>query len=182
MGQTRPEETIMASPFVGEIRMFAGNFAPQGWAFCNGQTLAIAQNDALFALIGTTFGGDGVSTFQLPNLQSRIPVHQGTNPNNGITYIQGQISGEESVALTFNQMPQHIHPAQALSTDGNQQGPAGGVWASSNLGQFSSNSANGTMNPAAISSAGSNSGHTNIMPYLAVNFIISLFGIFPTRN
>jgi len=173
----------MANSFIGEIRMFAGNFAPSGWAFCNGQTMQIAQFDALFALIGTTYGGDGQNTFQLPNLQSRIPVHQGTNPSNGISYIQGQAAGEESVMLTFNQMPQHSHIAQALSTAGNQQGPAGGIWASSStLGQFSSNAANSTMNPAAISSVGSNSGHPNIMPFLAVNFIISLFGIFPSRN
>ena len=172
----------MANAFVGEIRMFAGTFAPSGWAFCNGQTMAIANNEALFALIGTTYGGDGVTTFQLPNLQSRIPVHQGTNPSNGTTYIQGQAAGEESVMLTFNQMPQHRHTAQALSTTGNQQDPAGGVWASSNLGQFSTTSANSTMNPAALSSVGSNSAHPNIMPYLAVNFIISLFGIFPSRN
>jgi microcystin-dependent protein len=172
----------MSNPFVGEIRMFAGNFAPQGWAFCNGQTMSIAQNEVLFALIGTTYGGDGVTTFQLPNLQSRIPVHQGTNPSNGTTYIQGQAAGEESVMVTFNQMPQHIHVPQAQSATGNQQGPAGGFWASSSLGQFSSAAANSTMNPAAISSVGSNSAHPNIMPYLAVNFIISFFGIFPSRN
>jgi microcystin-dependent protein len=172
----------MASPFVGEIRMFAGTFAPSGWALCNGQTMAISQNAALFTLIGTTYGGDGVTTFQLPDLRSRIPVHQGTNSNNGTSYVQGQVAGEESLVLTSNQMPQHIHVAQALSTAGNQQGPAGGIWASSNLGQFSSSSANGTMNPAAISSVGSNQAHPNIMPYLAVNFIISLFGIFPSRN
>jgi microcystin-dependent protein len=172
----------MANAFVGEIRMFAGTFAPTGWAFCNGQTMSIASNEVLFTLIGTTYGGDGVTTFQLPDLRSRIPVHQGTNPGNGIAYIQGQIAGEESVMVTFNQMPAHIHVPQALSTAGNQQGPAGGIWASSSLGQFSSAAANGTMNPAAISSVGSNLAHPNIMPYLAVNFIISLFGIFPSRN
>jgi microcystin-dependent protein len=172
----------MADSFVGEIRMFAGNFAPSGWAFCNGQTMSIANNEALFALIGTTYGGDGVTTFQLPNLQSRIPVHQGTNPSNGTTYVQGQAAGEESVALTLNQIPPHGHVPAAQTGTGNQQGPAGGFWASSSLGQFSSAAANGTMNPAAISNSGSNSAHPNIMPYLAVNFIISLFGIFPTRN
>jgi microcystin-dependent protein len=168
----------MANAFVGEIRMFAGTFAPSGWAFCNGQTLSIAQSEVLFTLIGTTYGGDGITTFQLPDLRSRIPVHQGTNPN----YVQGQAAGEESVMLTFNQMPAHNHVPQALSTAGNQQGPAGGVWASSNLGQFSSSSVNGTMSPAAISSVGSNQAHPNIMPYLAVNFIISFFGIFPSQN
>jgi microcystin-dependent protein len=172
----------MATAFIGEVRMFAGNFAPAGWAFCNGQTMSIAQFDVLFSLIGTTYGGDGQSTFNLPDLRSRIPVHQGTNSHNGISYVPGQIAGEESVQLISNQMPQHTHVAQAQSTAGNQQGPAGGVWAESTLNQFSSNNANGMMNPAAISTVGGNQPHPNIMPFLAVNFIIALAGIYPSRN
>jgi len=172
----------MSNPFVGEIRLFAGNFAPSGWAFCNGQLLPIADNDALFALLGTTYGGDGTNTFALPDLRGRIPVHQGTNPRNGISYIQGQLGGEEQVTLTIEQIPLHTHVAQAQSAAGSQQGPAGGVWASSNLGQFSSSAPNSTMSSAVLSPAGSGQAHPNIMPYLAVNFIISLFGIFPSRN
>lgn len=172
----------MASPFVGEIRMFAGNFAPSGWALCNGQTLAISESEVLFALIGTTYGGDGQTTFQLPDLRSRIPVHQGTNPLSGATYVQGQVGGEESVVVSFNQMPEHFHFPAAVSANGNQQGPNGAVSASSNLGGYSTSAVNSTMNPAAISSVGSSQGHPNIMPYLTVNFIISLFGIFPSRN
>jgi len=173
----------MATPFVGEIRLFAGNFAPQGWAFCNGQLMSIAENTALFSLLGTQFGGNGTSTFALPDLRSRIPVHQGTG--HGDSYTMGQVGGEENVTLTGNQMPVHTHRPQAQSAAGNQQSPAGGVWAaSSSLGEFSSTAPNSTMNPAAISAAGSNpnQAHNNIMPYLAINFIIALFGVFPSQN
>jgi microcystin-dependent protein len=172
----------MSSPFVGEIRMFAGNFAPQGWDLCQGQLLSIAEFSVLFQLLGTTYGGDGTRTFGLPDLRGRIPVHQGTNPNNRISYVAGQKGGEEQVTLTVNQIPQHTHVAQAQTANGSQQGPQAGVWASSSLDQFSSTSPNGTMNPAAVSAAGSSQAHTNIMPYLAVNFIIALFGTFPSQD
>src|ERR1700744_1265541 len=109
----------MSEPYVGEIRMVGFNFAPQNWALCNGQTLSISQNEVLFNLIGTTYGGDGVNTFNLPDLRGRIPVHQGTNPNG--TYILGQLAGTETVTLTGNQLPQHPHPPQAQSAAGNQQ-------------------------------------------------------------
>jgi microcystin-dependent protein len=172
----------MSLPFLGEIRMFAGNFAPQNWAFCNGQLLSIAQNTALFALIGTTYGGNGTSTFGLPDLRSRIPVHQGTNPSNGTSYILGQAAGEEQVMLMLNQIPSHSHPAQAQAGAGDQPGPGGGFWASSILGQFSTSAPNGSMTGAAVLPAGGNQAHNNIMPYLAVNFIIALEGIFPSQN
>src|SRR5437667_6509943 len=114
----------MSSPFVGEIRMFGGNFAPAGWAFCDGQLVPISENDTLFNLIGTTYGGDGQTTFALPNLQSRVPVHVGPG------FALGQLAGVETVTLTTNQIPAHSHVPQALSTSGNLSSPAGGVWAS----------------------------------------------------
>ena len=117
----------MATAYVGEIRLFAGNFAPSGWAMCQGQLMPIANNEALFSLIGTTYGGNGQTTFALPDLRSRIPVHQGASP--GGTYVMGQQGGEEQVTLALSQIPQHNHAANALSAAGNQQGPGGGFWA-----------------------------------------------------
>ncbi|MGP0063237.1 MAG: phage tail protein [Isosphaeraceae bacterium] len=172
----------MANPYVGEIRLFAGNFAPTGWALCQGQTLEIAQNEALFSLLGTTYGGNGQTTFALPDLRSRIPVHQGTNGSNGITYVMGMTGGEEQVTLTVSQIPHHTHAPQAQSAPGNQQGPGRGFWAQSNVGQFSSSAPNAIMGSSAISSTGGGQAHNNIMPYVALNFIIALFGIFPSRN
>jgi len=166
----------MSSPFIGEIRMFAGNFAPVGWAFCNGALMDIAQNDALFNLIGTTYGGDGQTTFALPDLQSRIPIHVGPG------FALGQQAGVESVTLTTNQMPAHSHVAQANSSAGTQSGPAGGVWAQSTLGQFSSAAPTLPMAPAALGSSGGSQPHDNMMPFLVVNFILSLFGIFPSQT
>ena len=139
----------MSSPFIGEIRMFAGNFAPVGWAFCNGALMDIAQNDALFNLIGTTYGGDGQTTFALPDLQSRIPIHVGPG------FALAQQAGAESVTLTTSQLPAHSHAAQANSSAGTQSGPAGGVWAQSTLGQFSSADPTLPMAPAALGSSGS---------------------------
>jgi microcystin-dependent protein len=166
----------MSSPFIGEIRMFAGNFAPAGWAFCNGALMDIAQNDALFNLIGTTYGGDGQTTFALPNLQSRIPIHVGPG------FALGQMAGVESVTLTTSQMPAHSHAAQGNSSAGTQSDPAGGVWAQSTLGQFSSAAPTLTMAPAALGSSGGSQPHDNMMPFLVVNFILSLFGIFPSQT
>jgi microcystin-dependent protein len=166
----------MATPFVGEIRMFGGNFAPSGWAFCNGQLMPIDQNDTLFNLIGTTYGGDGQQTFGLPDLRGRIPVHQGNN------FVIGQIAGVESVTLNLNQIPAHTHVAQGQTAAGNQGSPAGGVWAQSSLNQFSATAANSNMNGNLIQPAGGNQPHDNMMPYLVISFIISLFGIFPSQN
>jgi microcystin-dependent protein len=166
----------MSSPFIGEIRMFAGNFAPAGWAFCDGTLMAIDQNDALFNLIGTTYGGDGQTTFALPNLQSRIPIHVGPG------FALAQQAGVESVTLTASQMPAHNHVPQANSSAGTQSGPSGGVWAQSTLGQFSSAAPTLTMAPAALGQAGGSQPHDNMMPFLVVNFILSLFGVFPSQT
>lgn len=165
----------MSSPFIGEIRMFAGNFAPSGWAFCDGSLLAISDNDALFNLIGTTYGGDGQSTFALPDLRSKVPVHVGPG------FALGQIGGEETVILTLGQTPAHSHVPQASSSPGTQSSPGGGLWAQSTLGQFSSAGPTVGMDPGALGLAGSSQPHDNMVPFLAVNFILSLFGIFPSQ-
>jgi microcystin-dependent protein len=171
----------MAQPFIGQVKMFGGNFAPIGYAFCNGQLLAIAQNDALFALIGTTYGGDGQTTFALPDLRGRIPLHQGQGAGLSNRVI-GEMGGSETVTLTTSQLPSHTHAAIGQSASGNQSSPAGGVWAASSLNEYSNAAANTSMNANAV---GANSGgqpHDNVMPFLCVNFIIALVGIFPSRN
>lgn len=168
----------MAQPYVGEIRMFAGNFAPVGWAFCQGQLLPIANNEALFQLIGTTYGGDGQTTFALPNLQSRVPIHQGSN------FVIGQSAGEESVTLTTNQIPSHSHAPQASSDTGSSTSPSGNVFAAapSDVNWYSSAAPSASMSPSMVGSAGGSQPHDNMIPFLVINFIISLFGIFPTQN
>jgi microcystin-dependent protein len=171
----------MGTPFLGEIRLFGGNFAPLGYAFCSGQILSISQNDALFALIGTTYGGDGQTTFALPDLRGRIPVHVGQGPGLS-SYVLGQSGGAETVTLTTQQLPAHTHAAQAQSAAGNQAAPGGGVWAASGQNQFSSNAPNAAMSNAAIGSAGGSQPHDNAMPYQVISFIIALEGIFPSRN
>jgi microcystin-dependent protein len=167
----------MSSPFIGEIRMFAGNFAPVGWAFCNGALIPISENDALFNLIGTTYGGDGQETFALPNLQSRIPVHVGPG------FALGQSGGTESVTLTTSQIPSHSHVPKCLSTTGNLAVPTAGVWAQPTSGtDYSDVAPNLTMDPAALQSSGGSQPHDNMVPFLVVNFILSLFGIFPSQT
>jgi microcystin-dependent protein len=169
----------MGTPYVGEIRMFAGNFAPVGWAFCNGALLAISENDVLFQLIGTTYGGDGQNTFALPDLQSRVPVHMGTNA--GQTYIQGQNGGEESVTLTVQQIPAHNHTPLCFSGAGGQTSPANNLWAQQATNAPYQNVAPTlTMSPNAIKPAGGSQPHDNMVPFLVINFIISLFGVFPS--
>ena len=171
----------MSDPFIGEIRLVGFNFAPRGWALCDGQLLSIAENDALFALIGTTYGGDGQSTFALPDFRSRMPIHQGTG-SSGTSYTMGESSGTETVTLIVNQIPTHTHQAQAQSGAGNQPGPGGNIWASSGLNQYNSSAADSDMNAQAITSTGGNLPHDNMMPFLTINFVIALEGIFPTRN
>jgi microcystin-dependent protein len=167
----------MSSPFIGEIRMFAGNFAPAGWAFCNGALIPISENDALFNLIGTTYGGDGQNTFALPDLQSRIPVHAGPG------FALGQSGGVESVTLTTSQIPAHSHVPQCQSGTGNLPDPTGGVWAQPSTGTDYSDAAPGLiMDPAAIGSAGGSQPHDNMVPFLVINFILSLFGVFPSQT
>lgn len=167
----------MSSPFIGEIRMFAGNFAPVGWAFCNGALIPISENDALFNLIGTTYGGDGQSTFALPNLQSRVPVHVGPG------FVLGQTGGVETVTLTTNQIPSHTHAPLCNSGPGNQQSPSNGVWAAPTTGTMYSNAAPTLpMAAGAIGSEGGSQPHDNMVPFLVVNFIISMFGVFPSQT
>jgi microcystin-dependent protein len=169
----------MGTPYVGEIRMFAGNFAPAGWMLCQGQTLPISENDVLFQLIGTTYGGDGQETFNLPDLQSRVPVHMGNG--GGGSYIIGQPAGVESVTLTTSQIPAHSHPPLCNSGAGGQAGPQGGVWAQlATNPPYASVAPANNMAPSAIGSSGGSQPHDNMVPFLVINFIISLFGIFPT--
>ncbi len=166
----------MSSPFIGEIRMFAGNFAPQGWAFCNGALMPIDQNTTLFQLIGTTYGGDGQTTFALPDLQSRVPVHVGQG------FVLGQKAGVEQVTLTTSQLPAHTHVPQAQSANGNSQSPAGGVWAQNALNQYSPSAPDANTDPAALANAGGSQPHDNMIPFLCINFILSLFGVFPSQT
>jgi microcystin-dependent protein len=174
----------MASPFLGEIRMFGGNFAPRGWAFCNGQLISISQNTALFSLLGTTYGGNGITTFALPNLQSRVPVHWGTGAGLS-SYVIGQQAGQENVTLLQSQMPAHTHSLNAVTSGGNQATPTGNFPAVESTGtslNYSSGPANTAMNPAAVAVAGQSLPVPVVQPYLAVSFIIALAGIFPSRN
>ena len=177
----------MAQPFIGEIRMFAGNFAPAGWMFCSGQLLPISENDALFTLIGTTYGGDGQETFALPNLQSRIPIHFGTGPD-GVNYQLAEASGTESVTLSVQQIPVHTHAHMAHNNVGGQASadPTNGVAAPSDLSQYSTAGADGNtqMGSPALTSdpVGGSQPHENCQPFLCINYIISLFRLFPPPN
>lgn len=165
----------MAQPYVGEIRMFAGNFAPAGWMFCEGQLLPISENETLFQLIGTTYGGDGESTFALPDLRGRVPIHQG----NG--FILAETGGVEEVTLTVNQIPAHSHPLLAAAVTGDQITCGGNLPSSSfNVTPYINDAPSGNFNPGSVSPVGGSQPHTNFQPYLCVDFIISLFGIFPS--
>ncbi len=170
----------MSSPYIGEIRMFGGNFAPVNWAFCNGALMPISQNETLFNLIGTTYGGDGQSTFALPDLQSRVPLHMGAG--GGGTYVIGQNGGEESVTLAASQIPAHSHVPQANSGSGTQASPSDNVWAQSTNLPYSASAPSAGLDPSAVGSDGGSQPHDNMIPFLGINFIISLFGIYPTPN
>ncbi|HVN01418.1 MAG TPA: tail fiber protein [Caulobacteraceae bacterium] len=182
----------MSSPYVGEIRMFGGNFAPAGWAFCSGQLMAISENPTLFQLIGTTYGGDGQNTFALPDLQGRLPVHQGTGP--GLSpYVIGQQAGTESVTLTVNQIPSHNHNLVASTDVATLTNPSGGYFAtaptvppSAQAALYVTNGApaptTGNLTANSVGQTGGSQPHDNVMPFLCVSFIISLFGIFPSQN
>ena len=167
----------MAQPYVGEIRMFAGNFAPAGWEFCQGQLLPISENQTLFQLIGTTYGGDGQSTFALPDLRGRVPIHQG----NGV--VLAETGGAEAITLTVPQIPAHSHPFLGASSLANDANPGANVAAQAS-GFFPYVNAPPTvaMAATAISATGGSQPHTNFQPYLCVDFIISLFGIFPSQT
>lgn len=172
----------MATPFIGEIRMFAGNFAPADWQFCNGQLLSISNYAALFTLLGTTYGGDGQNTFALPDLRSRVPVHAGTLTGGG-TYPIGKSAGVETVTVATAQMPAHDHPF-ASTGNGVFDSPTGEVLGvpPSGTSLYVSGAPAGTLNPAANVAVGGSQPHDNRMPYLATSFIISLFGIYPSQN
>ena len=170
----------MAQPYVGELRMFAGNFNPVGWMFCDGQLLPISENETLFQLIGTTYGGDGESTFALPNLQSRVPLHQGTGPD-GATYVLAETGGTESVTLTTQQIPVHTHPMLASGDPATTLNPQNNVLAATATATpyFNIDAAT-PLSPQAVTPLGGSQPHENTQPFLCVNFIISLFGIFPS--
>ena len=169
----------MAQPYVGEIRMFAGNFAPAGWMFCDGALLPISENETLFQLIGTTYGGDGQSTFALPDLRSRVPIHQG----NG--FILAETGGAETITLTVNQLPAHSHPLLGSIHVASDVNPGGRVVAQAGTAgamNFVDDVPSQNMSPLAISSVGGSQPHENRQPYLCIHFIISLFGIFPSPS
>jgi microcystin-dependent protein len=172
----------MSQPYVGECRLVAFNFAPAGWMQCQGQNLPISENETLFNLIGTTYGGDGQSTFNLPDLQGRTPLHFGTNQ--GVVFTVGEKAGVESVTLTTQQMPTHNHPLLASSVNGNSNFPQSNVLAGNPTFIYVKTGASPThaMNPAAITSVGGSQPHENLQPYLTMTWIISLFGIFPSPN
>lgn len=164
--------------FLGEIRMFAGTFAPVGWAFCAGQLQPISENEALFMLLGTTYGGDGQETYALPDLRGRVPIHQGT------TFVMGEQGGTEEVTLTSQQIPIHTHPFVASTDAGTQASPIGFVPAASNVVKIykASPAPNSPMAAQSTTPAGGSQPHENMQPYVAVSYIISLFGPFPSQN
>jgi microcystin-dependent protein len=171
----------VAQPYVGEIRMFAGNFAPAGWAFCDGSSMSIAENETLFQLIGTTYGGDGQTTFNLPDLRGRLPVHQGTSA--GRTFILGEAGGVESVTLSTTQLPIHSHAFVGTTNPGGTTNPPTNV-----VGQNSGNNiyiedtTTVALAPQSLLPAGGSQPHDNLQPFLCISFIISLFGIFPSQT
>ncbi|HJS20767.1 MAG TPA: tail fiber protein [Anaerolineales bacterium] len=165
----------MAQPYVGEIRMFAGNFAPSGWMFCEGQLLPISENETLFQLIGTTYGGDGLSTFALPDLRGRIPIHQ----SNG--FILAETGGAEEITLTVNQIPAHSHSQLANGSLASENQPSTKVFAqAATANAYVTSGPFVSLSPLSIGSIGGSQPHTNFQPYLCVDFIISLFGVFPS--
>jgi microcystin-dependent protein len=159
--------------------MFGGNFEPNGWAFCDGRLIAISQNEVLFQLIGTTYGGDGVNTFGLPDLRGRLPLHQGTAAT-GTPYTIGEVAGTETVTLTVNQIPNHNHAVVARAA-GNASGTSGNFYGGNSDNIYSPNGISTQMNAGMIGSGGGSQPHENLMPFLCVTFIISLFGIFPSQ-
>ena|SRR5256885_3335254 len=174
----------MSNPFVAEIRIFAGNFAPRGWAMCNGQILPISQNTALFSLLGTTYGGNGQSTFALPDLQGSAPMQQGQGPGLSL-YDLGQLGGEQTVTLLQSEIPVHNHVVKGTGNDGVNFPPTNGVWAvpgaDRGLSQYANAGNNTLMGPTAYSIAGGSLPHNNMPPYLCLTFIIALQGVFPAR-
>ena len=171
----------MSEPFVGEIRMFAGNFAPRGWAFCDGQLLSVSQNDALFSLFGTIYGGDGRTTFGLPDLRGRVPVHAGSGPGLSDRRL-GTKSGAEKVTLTVNQLPAHSHTMQASSAAATADEPTSNVLASSAGTSYYTAGAPSAAMGGTVGNSGGSQSHSNLMPFLCIHFIVALVGIYPSRH
>jgi len=174
----------MSEPFIGEIRMFAGNFAPRGWAFCDGQLLAVSQHDALFSLLGTIYGGDGLNTFGLPDMRGRIPIHAGTGPGLS-TRVLGAKNGAEKVTLTVAQIPSHTHALRASQNPGTESRPLGNVLAESPNDIYVANPPTlslAAMAANSLSNVGGSHSHSNLMPFLCIHFIIALVGIYPSRT
>jgi microcystin-dependent protein len=174
----------MSEPFIGEIRMFGGTFAPPGWSFCDGSLLSISANDALFNLLGTTYGGDGQTTFGLPDLRGRLPIHAGNLPG-GPTFILGQQAGSETVTVTTAQMPGHSHAVLASSSPADGADPTGNVVAGSDTVNFygpANPDKSAAMNAGFVGSAGGSQPHDNVQPFLCVSFIIALEGIYPSQS
>lgn len=169
----------MSTPYVGEIRLFAGSFAPLGWMFCQGQMLSIAEHEVLFQLIGTTYGGDGQNTFALPDLRGRVPLHQGQGPGLSPRNI-GEMAGVETVTLTPAQLPAHSHVLQASAATATVTTPGGALLAPTAVASYDNGAASTAMAAAAVGTAGGNQPHENMAPTLAISYIISLFGIFPS--
>lgn len=169
----------MANPYLASIMIFAGNFAPQGFAFCNGQTLPISQNMALFSLLGTSYGGDGIRTFQLPNLQGRVPIHAGNNGTS--SYVIGQTGGSETVTLTQLQLPAHSHLVNCSSSDSTVKSPKNAFPAVTTSKSYS-HKEDAQMSAAMVGNTGSGQPFGIIQPYLCLNYVIALVGIFPSRN
>lgn len=172
----------MAQPFVGQLMLVGFSFQAQGWAYCQGQTLAISQNETLFNLIGTTYGGDGMQTFNLPDLRGRVPVHAGFSPFDGQTYVIGQVGGVETVTLTAQQMPQHTHAVPCSANPAGSSDPTNGVFAAAADKRYSTLPPATPMAPNVVTAAGGSQPHSNLQPYLVLNWLISLFGIFPSQN
>lgn len=170
----------MAQPYLGEIRIFAGNYPPKGWAFCDGQLLPISENVTLFQLIGITYGGDGYETFALPDLRGRLPIHHGSNQ--GISYQLAETGGVEEVLLTSSQIPSHSHPLLASARPATSAAPAAGVFAEAEADLYNNEgiAPNASLVASAIAPTGGSQPHTNMQPYLCLNYIISLYGIFPS--
>ncbi len=173
----------MSDPFIGQIMPVGWSFAARGWTKCDGQLLQISQNTALFSLLGTTYGGDGRTTFGLPDLRGRVAIHQGQGPGLS-SYAIGQKGGTEQVTLAVNQMPSHSHTVNSNTNPGNLTNPANAFPASETVGtqDIYSDTSNSTMNPAMIANSGGSQAHTNLQPYLTINWLIALVGIFPSRN
>jgi microcystin-dependent protein len=173
----------MSSPYIGEIRLFGGSFAPAGWALCQGQLMPISQNDTLFNLIGTTYGGDGQETFAIPNLSGRVPVHQGQGPGISQSYQIGEMAGVEQVTLTTQQIPVHNHAVLVSQDIGTQTSPSGQLYAqNTQILLYTQDTASKFFNPSMIAPQGGSQPHENMQPFLVITYILSLFGIFPSQT